>query len=883
MNAGGRWLAAPEARWVVLAAALAVGAAYLVQRPVQIDVGASPLATACLRGFWGSEGGYRWSRERSAIVFPDPGPGIDVRVELDVAGWRPRGQETPSVDVNVGPGRLKARPSPRGETLSLEARTSGVWNSDLVVAIESPTFEPGPQDPRALGIRVYAARLLPLGGAFGLRRPPLGQVVTSCLVVLLFFGLLVRAGVETPAASRAAFGLAAAAGLGFAFARPHAALASRPSLILVAVLTVLAHLAPRAAATIADVCRASLRSFARGLRAIATVPGVALAVAGALAVAWTYRARPSIEIDLGSGRETAIASGFGAFDSHAGATFRPVQRGAQLDLRDFGSGPWSIAVTASAASDTPRLVDLARTDGSDTKVRLDDRWFTASLDATAPFGWRSGLVVSLPGGSEPTQVRIDKIRIDRPSSRPSLRIVVAGVAAALLLAVALVATGLAPGPGFAAAALVLAAETAALVADPAVVIPFVVPFCAIAALGAVLTAFAAGVCHVLERRGTKLLPAAAALAAAGAGFVAWLAATAFPLYRGGHFVFHSSIAAEIWKGRFLIYYLPFPGSMLSQQAQWGQIVVPHPCFEQTLMAPLAALPQPWFHLAEKAVLALWLASMAVMAALLATRAAGARAGAWAAIAMAGLVPTFQLLGLGHLMALCGCWAASVAFTYLAFRLDRLAERRTFWIAVVLFTVCFLSYFAALLFGGLVLLLLVAALFRREPARARTLLLVALAASIAAFLLYYVNWTWPFLSQSVPRILAGSSRTAEEAGTPILRRLLLEPRKLAYSYGTVIVPLVGLAGLAWRVRTPDRIVLLAWASVLVLVSGIDLWFNFLLKHHYFVMVPVAVGVGLVLAWLTERGRAGRIAAVVLAALYLALGAETAMAVALGLIP
>src|SRR5262249_20499061 len=153
--------------------------------------------------------------------------------------------------------------------------------------------------------------------------------------------------------------------------------------------------------------------------------------------------------------------------------------------------------------------------------------------------------------------------------------------------------------------------------------------------------------------------------------VAWLTATAAPLYRGGNFIFHSNIAEEIWKGRLLLYYLPFPGSMLSRQAQWGDIIVPHPCFEQIAMAPLAALPQPWFHFAEKVVLALMLASLALVSSALATRIGGERAGIFAGLLSACLVPALLLLGLGHLMTLFGCWASSLALAYLLFRIDTL--------------------------------------------------------------------------------------------------------------------------------------------------------------------------------------------------------------------
>ena len=116
--------------------------------------------------------------------------------------------------------------------------------------------------------------------------------------------------------------------------------------------------------------------------------------------------------------------------------------------------------------------------------------------------------------------------------------------------------------------------------------------------------------------------------------MAWLAATTAPLYRGGHFVFHSAIAEEIWKGRFLVYYLPYPGSMLSQQAQWGNVVVPHPALYHTLVAPLAALPRAAFFTAEKVVLALLLAAMVWGAAALAARVGPPGAATAAAVLMA---------------------------------------------------------------------------------------------------------------------------------------------------------------------------------------------------------------------------------------------------------
>src|SRR5204863_2796575 len=199
------------------------------------------------------------------------------------------------------------------------------------------------------------------------------------------------------------------------------------------------------------------------------------------------------------------------------------------------------------------------------------------------------------------------------------------------------------------------------------------------------------------------------------GFMAWLAATTTSLYRGGHFVFHSSIAEEIWKGRFLLYYLPYPGSMLSQQAQWGNVVVPHPCLYHTLVAPLAALPRPAFFTAEKVVLALLLAAMAWASAALGARVGPPRTGAASAILMASMPASFQLLGLGHLMTILGCWAMTMAVAYLATRSERLGERRCWWRAVMLLALCFLAYFAGLLSMGIGVVMASTALRRRHPA------------------------------------------------------------------------------------------------------------------------------------------------------------------------
>ena len=76
---------------------------------------------------------------------------------------------------------------------------------------------------------------------------------------------------------------------------------------------------------------------------------------------------------------------------------------------------------------------------------------------------------------------------------------------------------------------------------------------------------------------------------------------------------------------------------------------------------------------------------------------------------------------------------------------------------------------------------------------------------------------------------------------------------------------------------------AWAAILVAVSGADVFFNFLLKHHYYVIAPVGIGVGALLARVDESGRPGRWAARAALVALAALGLRTALDVALGRIP
>jgi hypothetical protein len=873
------WPLAPNARRVALAAAAAAALAYQVQLPMRVRPGAA-LAERLLAGVYGREGELRWTRGRARIVFPDPGPGVAVEVAVDLSGWRPRGLEPPWTTLSAGGAGFSGRPAARGETFRVETRTSGLWRSDLTAEIEAETFVPGAHDPRELGVRIREARLVPRGSAVAPRRPSLRALALSAACAYLIYGLLTAAGLAGEAARRAGLGAGVAIGLAYTFARGPAALLHGPLVALLAAVTLLAHVLPRPARAAAGLLASAAAALRRGVGALGLAGAAALFALAAAGMLVAQRARPAVVVDVGSGREAGVASGFGAFDAAEGRTFRVPARNALIDFSDFGGGAgWTLSLTASVPEGRRQLL-LARVGDAGLLAALEPRWVTGVMPAPAPFAWRAGLRVEFPTGGDAPPIRLDRVEVDRGRSWPAPRAVSFVLLAGLMTAIGVGATGVPRGGALAAGGLAVLGIVTAVALDALVAIPFLATLAGIAAAGAALSSLLAAVSRA---GGTDPALPPAAVAALGLGFVGWLAATAWPAYRGGHFIFHSNIAEEIWKGQFLLYYLPYPGSMLSQQAQWGQIIVPHPCLEQTLMAPLASLPREAFHLAEKAVLAAWLAAAAGVAALLARRLAGPRAATFTAVVAALLVPGYQLLGLGHLMTILGCLGGAAALGFLALRVDQLAGRGPFWALVGLLSFAMLSYFATLLFTGLATLLATAWLWPRDRSLARRLLLASTAAALVAFALYYVHWAWPFLSQSAPRILGGAASSKAESGTQLLTRLALLPRKLDYSYGAWLVPASGLLGLGLAPRGRSRLVLACWGAVLIVVSALDLWFNFLLKHHYFVMAPVALGWGLFLARLWDAGRAGRVCAVLLVLLLSGLGLETAIAVATGRIP
>ncbi|HEY8148956.1 MAG TPA: hypothetical protein VIK51_08630 [Vicinamibacteria bacterium] len=853
---------------LLFATVIVVTAAYQVMRPIVVDFGSALAVPLSARGLYPAEEGYRWTNGQGAVGIPGPGPGRAVRVDAIVSAWRPRGTPAPQLRVTAEGASLVAEPGPAPTALGLTATTGPSVRGTVDVHLESDRFAPGRGDPRTLGVRLHEVRLSPANGAFQPGLPPLLPLLWALAAVQLVFWIGVVVAVD---ARRAGAISAALVAIGIIFARawtvwllPAATYAEAALLLLVAVV-------PQPARAVANVVVEAGSRLLSAVRTLEPTPLAALVMLGAAGTVVAYRMDPVVVIPMGSGRETAFEQGLGSFDALEGVRFRHVATRAWLDLRDLGGGEWRASVTA-ASPGVPRPLPLADAGFGVVEAMLGPEWSTHEVTAHAPSGWRSGLTLTFPG-SRRDDIWLREVRIDRGHARPSLRIVLGVIAAGLLLALAMRASGVAGRAAGAGAATLMMLEAAAIALDPVAAIPHLPHLVAIVFLGAIVTALA---------RAVLVLPPPA-VAAGGIGFMAWLAATTAPLYRGGHFVFHSSIAEEIWKGRFLLYYLPYPGSMLSQQAQWGNVIVPHPALYHTLAAPLAALPHAAFFTAEKVLLALLLAAMVWACAALAARLGPPGAATPAAVLMAGMPASFQLLGLGHLMTILGCWAMTMAVTYLALNWDRLGERGRWWRTVLLLTLCYLSYFAGLLFMLMVIAIVAIALVRRQPALVRALLTAGATAAALAFAAYYVNWTWPFLSESVPQLLGGSGAPSSSSAGALPFRIAAAPHKLAYTFGSVLVPVLGIAGLVIARRGVERVLLLAWAAVLPVFSGLDLFFNFLLKHHYFTMVPVAVGGGVLLARVAERGRWGRVLAVAALVCVAVLAARVGLDAATGRIP
>ncbi len=835
-----------------LGSILLVTLAYRLPTTIVVDMRNAPLGALLTDNFHDAEEGYRWTRGTSRMRFLDPGASPTARVEIVLAGFRPRGTPPPLLVIESGGETLRRSPGRRAELYELETRTEGVWSSTLEVSLRSDAFSPGAGDDRSLGVRVHEARLVLPNGS----RPPLRQLAAALALVLasLLAGSrwwdsatsgLVVSGVVT-----------VAAGVAFAFARVWATILVPDLAVALGAALIVRWLLPEFARVIAETISRSGSALVDGLETLASGWAVYVAVLAISGTVLAYWSRPRFELDLGSGRADAVSRRFAGFDQEGGVSFRRALPGAALDLRDFGAlSPWTVELRARSgvATDETVRATLLRAGDFEVSGALSSDWSLHRATLPAPsLGWRSGHWLEFPAIGRGRELQIDSLFIDRGRSFPSLEALLWILASTWLVMASFAASGLSARLGSVGATLFLALLLAGLILEPGI-LPRVLPSFFLAAFASLLlSAFGRGAFETLSTEVSVPELAPLALAISSFGFALWFLSMAFPLYAGGHFGYHTAIAEEIWHGQFLLYYLPEPGSMLSRQPQWGNVIVPHSCLFHTVVSPFAAFPSIWFHTLTKLFLSALLFAIATTSALLATRVCDPRTGTYAAAIIVGLPTGFQLLGLGHLMTLFGCWAATLALGFIILVSARLSERLIFVVSLVLLSLCFLSYTGSLLFTSLSLATAAVLLLRKEPHLAKRLWTLLIAGWGVALALYYGNWILPFLRETIPTLASGRGSESIDFAS----RIAAQPEKLAYTFGSPLVLLTGLAGL-YRLRGRDRVLLGSWALVIVAFGLLDIAFNFLLKHHYYSFPAIAIGVALAFRWLEERGPFGRV--------------------------
>ena len=831
---------------------LLVTLAYRLPTTMVVDMGNAPLGALLTDNFHDAEEGYRWTRGTSRMRFLDPGASPTARVEIALAGFRPRGTRPPLLVIESGGETLRRSPGRRAELYKLETRTEGVWSSTLDVSLRSDTFSPGAGDDRSLGVRVHEARLVLPNGS----RPPLRQLAAALALVLA--GLLAgsRWRDSTTSGLVASGVVTVAAGVAFAFARVWATILVPGLAVALGAALIVRWLLPEFTRVIAETISRSGSALVDGLETLASGWAVYVAVLAISGTVLAYWSRPRFELDLGSGRADAVSRRFAGFDQEGGVSFRRALPGAALDLRDFGAlSPWTVELRARSgvATDETARATLLRAGDFEVSGALSSDWSLHRATLPAPsLGWRSGHWLEFPAIGRGRELQVDSLVIDRGRSFPSLGALLWILASAWLVMASLAASGLSARLGSVGATLFLAVLLAGLILEPGI-LPRVLPSFFLAAFASLLlSAFGRGACETLSTEVSVPELGPLALAISSFGFVLWFLSMAFPLYAGGHFGYHTAIAEEIWHGQFLLYYLPEPGSMLSRQPQWGNVIVPHSCLFHTIVSPFAAFPSIWFHTLTKLFLSALLFAIATTSAVLATRVGDPRTGTYAAAIVVGLPTGFQLLGLGHLMTLFGCWAATLALGFIILVSDRLSERMIFVASLVLLSLCFLSYTGSLLFASLSLATAAVLLLRKEPHVAKRLGTLLISGWAVALVLYYGNWILPFLRETIPSLASGGGSESIDFAS----RIAAQPEKLAYTFGSPLVLLTGLAGL-YRLRGRDRVLLGSWALVIVAFGILDLAFNFLLKHHYYSYPAIAIGVALAFRWLEERGLLGRV--------------------------
>lgn len=340
--------------------------------------------------------------------------------------------------------------------------------------------------------------------------------------------------------------------------------------------------------------------------------------------------------------------------------------------------------------------------------------------------------------------------------------------------------------------------------------------------------------------------------------------------------------------------------VLEQQFEWGtREPIPYTLLSYYLLVPLTWFfggEPSWFAnstslmLAVKVTTVLMDASVPLLLAVLLRDAPHPHtSAAWAALCYAALPAGYLFFYDGSFPTTVGVWVVLCALAAVQVWVGHHQERHASgtgdaprWrhllhlaLVVVLLVGGLLAYVTHIAFFSFVLAVLLASMYwggGSAPLRsaARWLALAVGAALLLSFLLHFADYAVTLVQRTIPAyldVILTEGQVGKDPeqffGTP--PKTFSDHMIAHFRVWPVVVAGGALAVLLlnWRTRVVTHLGL-AYAALMATTLLAEVWFGLWNKHMYFAAPGVALLAGVGLAWLAQRGRAGRVVGVLLVA-------------------
>lgn len=226
---------------LLVASAIALLAAYQVERPIRVNLGGAH-ETPFVENFHTKEIAddgathYRWTHATSFVIFKGIGGGRERAGTLRLRSGRPPGVAQPVTLLVNGVETARFTVGADWQTVSFAVRGAATGGHGVVVELRTPAEKLPNSDGRVVGVQINQVRLETVGG--GRTIPAWGTLGVALLIVLTLYLIVARGlgvAVTDDNRRRSLAALGAAAGVAilvalFAFARPYIAAYSGPLL-----------------------------------------------------------------------------------------------------------------------------------------------------------------------------------------------------------------------------------------------------------------------------------------------------------------------------------------------------------------------------------------------------------------------------------------------------------------------------------------------------------------------------------------------------------------------------------------------------------------------------------------------------------------------------